>query len=595
MAGVAKAQVVALEFCDFLGGLRRTERHVALVALVGPTLRLGHIEVHRVLGEALVSDLGGRLELHDGMAWYAVLRDQLGSLDLVVVAVLTAVAVGVTDVAVPSADTGVGSMVLQPVGRVRHDRLVAALARGRVVARTTRAFLFQVEFAVLPHPLGHSMVFGNDEFAELASAERFSTHVAFHAELRLVTHRAVRRVLVGAYLVVALLELLCVIAGLEIEVLGVACVTVLSGDKTACGVGQAVAAIAPHHVRPTYLLLAVAELRMADRALVVAAKVLGVLEDDGSRQEVIYVRVTVDALADAGRAVRIHLHGRLAGLVRQQRVVDGRHRADLYLQLDVALVAVLLRLVAHHAGVHALLGAFGMRLVLPRLNMIPRPEVEGFGVTIGAFPRCDLALRAVLQTVAVETCLHRRRVRLAALVRELVVAGVATHQQVHAVAEDESRLVRLCDAQVTWSAVASPDLSGQLYRIRGLRAPGHGRLVRDDAQSPQHDRSGRQDDVHRHPATSLDAYFPTRHEEAYRRRLGRPTRRASGAIGVPDSPATVFCRHSACVKLHARRSDYFRMSVATALRSARRSCGLPEADSISRATSMPPSFQASTA
>jgi hypothetical protein len=105
---------------------------VAFITTVWFSFGFVHIEVNGVLGVALVLDSGGWLLLHLVVTWSAVLGSQLGRSDVFVVAVLTRVPVSVTHAAVLVGHSAFRSMVLDPADGVRHDGLVASLAR-RVV------------------------------------------------------------------------------------------------------------------------------------------------------------------------------------------------------------------------------------------------------------------------------------------------------------------------------------------------------------------------------------------------------------------------------------------------------------------------------
>ena len=104
MALVAQAQVMSLLQRDLLRRRRRAKRYVALEAPIRTAFLLCHAEMHGVLGECLVLDRRRRLLSHLLVARSAARRDQLRRRDLLVVAVLTGLAIGVADVAVSGAD-----------------------------------------------------------------------------------------------------------------------------------------------------------------------------------------------------------------------------------------------------------------------------------------------------------------------------------------------------------------------------------------------------------------------------------------------------------------------------------------------------------
>jgi len=128
MALIAQTHVVALLRCERLSTRRRTKGDVTVVALIRLPLHLRHIKVNGVLRKAFVLNLRRRLVAHLVVTRCTVRLDQFGTLDLIVVAVLARVAIGVTDIAVLAIRVVRGFVVCQPVGRMRHDRLVTALA-----------------------------------------------------------------------------------------------------------------------------------------------------------------------------------------------------------------------------------------------------------------------------------------------------------------------------------------------------------------------------------------------------------------------------------------------------------------------------------
>lgn len=128
VAIVAQSKIVPLRLFSGLCRCRGTEIDMTFIAFVGGALLLEDVEMHRVLGEPLVLYLRCRLLLHLVVARCAILLQQLGALDLVVMTVLARGAIGVTYVAVIATDAWIRLMIRQPIGGMRHHGLVTALA-----------------------------------------------------------------------------------------------------------------------------------------------------------------------------------------------------------------------------------------------------------------------------------------------------------------------------------------------------------------------------------------------------------------------------------------------------------------------------------
>lgn len=157
-------------------------------------------------------------------------------------------------------------------------------------------------------PLHVLVVFGNHHSRCLRCTDLLLTSVAFDAECRLMTHRAVLGRGVGALFVFSRLEGLRVVGGLELEVLGVAREAVLGGNLAGSRVGEAVASVARQHVRAPDALKSVPELRVAHRTLVVALEMLGVGKDHATWQKVVDIGVAVHALTHRCRLIGIDVY-----------------------------------------------------------------------------------------------------------------------------------------------------------------------------------------------------------------------------------------------------------------------------------------------
>lgn len=85
---VAEPQVVCRRDLGRSLAGARAKAHVAFVAPVGLAFLLGYAEVDRMLGKALVLDLGRRLDLHLIVARRTVFFGELGAFHLLVMAIL---------------------------------------------------------------------------------------------------------------------------------------------------------------------------------------------------------------------------------------------------------------------------------------------------------------------------------------------------------------------------------------------------------------------------------------------------------------------------------------------------------------------------
>ena len=130
VARVAETKVVPLLKLRLVRRCRRPERHMTVITAVWSAVGglLGHIEMNRVLGKALVLDLRCRFLVHDVMTGNTVLANELRSFHLVMVTLLASITIGVADIAVLTSDARIRRVIRQPVRGMRHDRLVAARA-----------------------------------------------------------------------------------------------------------------------------------------------------------------------------------------------------------------------------------------------------------------------------------------------------------------------------------------------------------------------------------------------------------------------------------------------------------------------------------
>ncbi len=103
---------------------------MALITAVRTSFALADFEVHRVLGERLVRDLGRGFLRHLLVAGHAVLLGEIEAANRVMVTLLAPLTIFVADRTVTRLLGGctVVSMTPEPVGRVGHGGLMTALA-----------------------------------------------------------------------------------------------------------------------------------------------------------------------------------------------------------------------------------------------------------------------------------------------------------------------------------------------------------------------------------------------------------------------------------------------------------------------------------
>ena len=363
---------------DLLRSRTCAERNVTLEAVIGPAILLCDVEVNGVLGESLVLNRSGWLLRHLRMTADAVRCHQFCGRHLRVVAVLASLAIYMTDVAVCGTHAGLRFVILNPIGRVRHRRLVALAAGSVIVTRTAVALLRHELLTMQTQPTG-LLVRSREYWFARGILAGTATLMALDTELCLVAHSAVRGIRCCAHLVITMDELVGVVGWYELESRRMTLVALLGGHETRALVLQTVAPIAPLHVGTRRTGRRVPELGMAHLALVRAREMHGVRKDKPAWEDVVEIRVAVHALRHVGRTGREDLDRGGLGPLADDRHVGVRQSAALHVLFDVARVAIGAGHVAHHAAVHSLeLGCIGVRLacvVLDRL-MVARDQIE---------------------------------------------------------------------------------------------------------------------------------------------------------------------------------------------------------------------------
>jgi len=306
--------------------------------------------------------------------------------------------------------------------------------------------------------------------------------------VRLVAHGAVHRLSRSTNLVLPHLKLKSVVARLEFELLGMARETIFGRDFATTRMGQTVTAIARQHVGPTYLLYAVTELLVAHGALEVLLKMRRVFKDHRAWQEVIDIRVAVEALSHRRRPIGIDHDRRSFELVGQNAQIRIGHGADVETKLVVTLIAIDGRIVTERALVHVAASTGSMGLLGPILTVRAGAKVERGGVTVLAVSGGEFAVGAVRDAVAVEARLHGGSEGNAGLMCGAIVTRVAAHHEVVTVAEHDSRGIGRTDLQVTRRAGRGLNIPGEIDRIRGDTA---NRLRRSEKKGDGHDERDR--------------------------------------------------------------------------------------------------------